>query len=190
MEIFKGIPGWEDYYEASNLGNVKSLERIVIFGKGVEKLKKESILKHRINRNGYPAVNLCRDGKSKQIENHRLVALTFIDNPENKPSVNHINGIKTDNRLENLEWATWKEQSKHAWDMGLQFFGDKQREAFENANRNRVVSDETKQKMRDACKLFMNDDYRRKMSEIKKGQKAWNKGMSKLDMENYRNAKI
>jgi len=102
MEIFKGIPGWEDYYEASNLGNVKSLERIIVFGKGGEKLKKESILKPRINSNGYPAVNLCRDGKCKQIENHRLVALAFIDNPEDKPSVNHINGIKSDNRLENL----------------------------------------------------------------------------------------
>jgi len=74
--------------------------------------------------------------------------------------------------------------------MGLQVFSDKQREIFENANRNRVVSDETKQKIRDACKIYMNDEYRERMSEIKKGQKAWNKGMTKLDMYNYRNAKI
>ena len=190
MEIFKSIEGFEDYYVISNLGNVKSLERIVIFGKVGEKLKKESILKQRINSNGYPAVNLCKNGKCKQIENHRLVALTFIDNPENKPSVNHINGIKADNRLENLEWATWSEQQRHARAMGLVVFTDKQREIFENANKNRVISEETKQKIRDACKIYMNDDYRKRMSEIKKGQSAWNKGMSKLDMQNYRNSKI
>ena len=170
MIIWKPIPGWEDYYEVSDEGNVKSLERIVTFGKGGEKLKKESILKARINSNGYPAINLCKNGKCKQIENHRLVALTFIDNPHNKPSVNHINGIKTDNRVENLEWATWSEQQRHARAMGLVVFTDKQREIFENANRNKVISDETK----------------RKMSISNMGKTPWNKGLTRLEMQKYK----
>jgi hypothetical protein len=70
-------------------------------------------------RNGYLCVSLCNKGLSKTINVHRIIAETFIPNPENKKQVNHINGIKTDNRFENLEWVTQSENAIHAIKNGL-----------------------------------------------------------------------
>jgi len=72
-----------------------------------------------LNVKDYRRVPLCENGKPRQTSVHILVAKAFIPNPNNKPYVNHINGIRYDNRVENLEWCTAKENIRHAWDTGL-----------------------------------------------------------------------
>jgi hypothetical protein len=73
----------------------------------------------RISKHGYVYLNLNGVKEKRMRTIHRVVAIAFISNPENKPCVNHINGIKTDNRVENLEWVTWSENTKHAFLTGL-----------------------------------------------------------------------
>lgn len=80
---------------------------------------KNNKLKPQLDKYGYHTVNLYIDRKMKTVKIHRLVAMCYIDNPENKPCVNHINGIKTDNRVENLEWCTVSENTKHSWNNKL-----------------------------------------------------------------------
>jgi hypothetical protein len=107
METWKKIIGYENLYEISNYGNVKSLK------KG---FKKEKLLKNRHDNVGYARVDLRLNNISKTIRVHRLVAIHFIDILEDKPQVNHINGIKDDNRVENLEWVSNTENQCHRYD--------------------------------------------------------------------------
>ncbi len=111
-EIWKDIPWWEWYYQASNLGKIKSLARKKWFI-----FWKEKILKNFIKRNWYAKVNLSISDIDKSFYVHRLVAQTFITNIENSPCVNHINWIRNDNRIENLEWVTYSENTRHSFDI-------------------------------------------------------------------------
>lgn len=108
-EIWKDIQGYEGLYMISNLGNVKSLTKYA----GVN-YRKEHILKPAINKHGYHRVLLSKDNKHSQKPIHRLVAIAFIPNPENKPEVNHVWGNKGDNRATSLEWNTTTENNNHA----------------------------------------------------------------------------
>ena len=108
MENWKDIKDYEGFYQVSDLGTVKSLERDVYFPNGTVHHLKEKILVQRIEKNGYPYVYLHKNGKGKFMLVHRLVALAFIPNPENKPQINHKNEIKNDNSVENLEWCDSK----------------------------------------------------------------------------------
>lgn len=112
MEIWKDIPGYEGLYQASDLGNVKSLNHIRNNGtnKYMQKGKK---LKFSKDHNGYLLVRLSKNGIAKTYKLHRIIAMTFIENTFNKKTINHINGNKEDNRVNNLEWATQKEQIDH-----------------------------------------------------------------------------
>lgn len=114
MEIWRKISNC-DYYLISNLGRVKSLSRYVngIHGK---RLIKERILKQMLNNTGYWVVPLINNnGGKKPYLVHRLLAEAFIENPENKKTINHKNGIRSDNTIENLEWATYSENIKHSF---------------------------------------------------------------------------
>lgn len=109
-EIWRDIPDYENIYQVSNLGRVKSLERYVdAYIKNQEKcLKKEKILKGSYDGKGYVMVRLYKDGIIKTKKVHRLVAQAFLENPNGLPQINHKNEIRTDNRLENLEWCDSK----------------------------------------------------------------------------------
>ena len=111
-EIWKDIEGYEGLYQVSNMGRVKSLERRVnsgLINSGYSTVKTK-ILKSNLNTYGYPFVGLCKNGVTKRVSVHILTAKAFIPNPENKPTVDHINAIRTDGRVENLRWFTYKEQ--------------------------------------------------------------------------------
>lgn len=100
-EIWKDVIGYENLYQCSNLGRVKSL------GNGKSGNSKEKILKQKICK-GYCRIQLCKDNKKKHYQVHRLIATAFLPNPQNLPQVNHKNEQKTDNCVSNLEWVTQK----------------------------------------------------------------------------------
>jgi len=125
-EIWLPVVGYEKYYRISNLGNVHSLERILKYerrtksGKEIKiSVKKSKRLKTHINNVGYYSTDFQVNGIKKTVAIHRLIAEAFIPNPENKQTVNHKDGIKTNIDISNLEWATYKENNKHAFDIGL-----------------------------------------------------------------------
>jgi len=115
QEIFKDIKGYEGLYQISNLGNVKSLERLIIKKNNRNNIKKTTINKSHICDTGYYAIRIKKGNISKMFKVHRLIAIAFIPNPENKPQVNHIDGNKLNNDISNLEWCTNKENAIHAY---------------------------------------------------------------------------
>lgn len=106
MELWKDVNGYEGLYQVSNQGRVKSI-------------RSNKIHKKRLTHDGYVKATLTVNYKSKDFRVHRLVAEHFIPNPESKETVNHIDGNKENNNMDNLEWATRSEQNLHSYKLGL-----------------------------------------------------------------------
>ena len=168
-EIWKDVVGYEGYYQVSNLGRVRSLDRIASNGRKI----KGKILSTKVNTPPYyPRVSLSVNGKMKLVQVHRLVAQAFVYNPdpEHKTQVGHKDESRTNNRADNLEWVTPKENSN----MPLH------RERVSKANEGKVLSAETKSKISLSQKgkykgeknPFYNkhhtNEAKKKMSDIKK----------------------
>lgn len=111
QEIWKDIKNYEGLYKISNFGNVKSLPR-------KRTIKNERLLNYTINNKGYKVITLCKNSKPKMFLIHRLVAMAFIPNLNNKPFVNHKDSNPLNNCASNLEWCTQKENLKYSWDYG------------------------------------------------------------------------
>lgn len=118
--IVKNVRGYEGLYLIDNIGNVVSCPKV----QGARFVNQYKVLGTKINRLGYTEVALTKNGGTKTMLLHRLLALHFIENPNNLPCVNHKNGIKSDNRLENLEWCTRSQNTKHAYENNLGGFRD------------------------------------------------------------------
>lgn len=127
-EIWKDIKGYEGLYQISSFGNVKSLDRYIINKNGDKQYFPGKYLTQGIS-DSYLKVTLSKNNKQRTFRVHILVARAFIPNPENKPEVNHIDGNKKNNKVNNLEWNTRSENELHAYRNGLAKPSNKQKQA-------------------------------------------------------------
>ena len=159
QEEWKAIAECNGQYHISNHGRVKSLK----FGK-------ERILKPSLIGKGYPAVSICYSKKKQKCELiHKLVAFAFIPNLDNKPQVNHKDGNKLNNHIDNLEWVTIKENIQHAWNTGL--FEDKRKKVAASAKLHHskpvldLLTGTKYNSLSEACRL-LNEPYSRHSMRI------------------------
>lgn len=127
--MWKDIVGYENHYQVNELGQIRTLKNSSLQKAG-------TILKSQINKkNGYVYQMVYKDGKQKLLRVHRVVANAFLPNPNNLPQVNHKNGNKNDNRVQNLEWCTQEQNMLHAFKIGLAKPSDKQKRAIAETNK-------------------------------------------------------
>lgn len=155
MEEIKKLEGFNDYYYISSYG--------YIITKNWRNSKREAIIKTCLDACGYKRTALMHNGKLKTIKIHRLVAISFIQNPENKPQVNHIDGNKQNNNINNLEWVNNSENQIHAYKIGL----NKAKRGEENS---KAIL--TEKQVKEIRSKFKKRVYTREMLGIEYGVKA------------------
>lgn len=114
-EIWKDVRGFEGLYKASDLGRVKSVLKEVSCHIKYKRIQQEVILKPSIKNNGYAGYSLYKNGKVSYMSAHRIIAISFLENEDNKKEVNHKDGNRLNNKLENLEWNTRSENVYHSF---------------------------------------------------------------------------
>lgn len=117
-EIWKDVKGYEESYEISNTGKLRSKDRAILKSNGVIQYRNGILISLNLNSDGYLQGKLCKDGKMKTIRIHRLVAEHFLPNPNNLPEVNHKDYDRTNNNVDNLEWSSHKENIQHSAKVG------------------------------------------------------------------------
>lgn len=165
-EIWKPIEGFEGLYEVSNFGRVKSLERNVRAGRnyGLKTLKERILIPHT-QKTGRLLVVLCKDGKIYARTIHRLVAIAFIQNPENKPVVDHIDTNPANNRVDNLRWCTQKENCNNEISRKHNSESKKGHPCYYKGH-----SEETRRKISESHKgKRLSEEHKRSLSESHKG---------------------
>lgn len=116
MEIWKIIEEFNNY-EVSNYGRVRRKKCVIVYSNGAVTNYKEKIVKQQLNKGIYLRVTFSQNNIQKRFQVHRLVAKYFIENPENKPCVNHIDGNGMNNNVSNLEWCTYSENERHSYNV-------------------------------------------------------------------------
>lgn len=183
LETWLPVKDYEGIYEVSDLGRIKALDRYVMNNGGLQH-KHERILKPHKNNQGYLMVVLCKEGKIKPIGVHRVVAMAFIDNPEDKPVVDHIDTNPLNNCVDNLRWATVKEnannplsrinnsESKKGHPYRERPLTEMERQKISDKLRGRKLSEAHKQRLSESHKgQSQSEEARRKNSEAHKGVK-------------------
>lgn len=171
-EIWKDIEGYIGVYQVSNLGRVRSLDRMMNFktklGNISQYFKHGKILSYCLDKRGYPFVRLYdSNNKCNRIKIHRLVGKAFIPNPDNLPCINHKDEIKTNNTVDNLEWCTHLYNNLYGTHL----------EKIRCANKGRIFSIETRRKISEAKKGYhVSEATKKKLSELNKGDKNPNYG--------------
>lgn len=183
MEIWKDIKGFEGYYQISNLGRIRSLDRIIEMKNGKTRKVKGKILKQSTSVHGYKVVCFRRNGKKENFRVHRLIGEAFIDNQDNKPFINHIDGDKSNNDISNLEWCTAKENANHAYEFGL-------KEAS-NPNKNGLKqgSKHHNSKLTEKEVKFMRENSRKNGGSFKNAELAKLFGITKANVSHIVNGK-
>lgn len=170
MEEWKPIPGFEGYYDVSNTGQVMSVERKVynpaVLGEGCYRTVTEKILKHNVM-NGKHYVHLIKDGKHYSFTVSRLVMSVFgCGRPSEEYFVMHVDGDKGNNRIENLKWATSKEISQHAADMGLLKVTDEQKEKISASSKEMWKNPEYMKRQKQlSAERWQNQEYKQRVSK-------------------------
>lgn len=124
-EIWKPVKDYENYYEISNFGNFRSLDRYITRSDGVTQLRKGRLITQHLNSDGYLQAKLCKDGVIRTVRIHRLVADAFLPNPDELPEVNHKDCNRANNHISNLEWCSHIDNIVHSAEQGkYQHFGD------------------------------------------------------------------